>query len=1003
MVPPDRQDPVTQTRCFYMLKRIKEEPMKFKPGSRRPTIDYEKDLVRYWQQHRTFEKSVAQRPAADAYVFYDGPPFITGVPHHGTLLSSIIKDAVPRYWTMKGKRVERLWGWDCHGLPAEVYTEKKLGIIAKRDIGSKLSLEEYIRACRENMVQTGNDWENTINRIGRWVDFKGAYKTMDKDYMESVWWAFKQLYEAGKIYEGEKVLLYCTRDATPISKAEVAMDNSYQEVTDPSVYVKLKLVGRNASLLAWTTTPWTLPANTAAAVNPDVEYAEVKVGNEVLIVAKVLLTKVLVDEKHNVVEHTILKIYKGKELIGKRYEPLFADRGGKAHQVWAADYVTLEEGTGIVHLAPAYGEEDYALAKANGFPIVTNIDDDGLYTEGEWQGQYVWDVNKAIAKELHAKGAIWKIEYITHSYPHCWRCGTKLMYRAHPSWFMDIDSQRQQMLEQNADINWFPSHIKQGRFAKTVQSAPDWNLSRDRYWATALPVWKGTDSKGKEHVRVVGSYAELKDLSGVELEDYHRPWIDEVTFAIDGVEYHRIDKVMDSWFEAGSMPYAQFHYPFENVEKFEQNFPGDFIAEYVSQVRAWFYYLHALSVGLWGKNTFKNVIVTGTLAGNDGRKMSKSYGNYTDPNILMDEYSADALRFLFLSSPLLNSEDYALKDKDVSDVHRKLAMIWNMYDFFTLYASVDGWEWDGSLADPSPDLTNPLDQWIVSRLHQLMQEVDGHMLRYDLPNALKPVLPFLDDASNWYVRRSRKRFWKSENDADKALAYRTLHYVLVQLSLVLAPFTPFLAEELYRQLTGGESVHLLDWPAAGHVNERVLQEMDHTREAITMGLAQRAEAGIKVRQPLGSVSVWNAFDPGQPSESYQPYLDIIADELNVKQVNLDLPGEHGQADNEPAVGVALNTKLTSELKREGLMRELVRNVQQARKQAGLKVDDRIHLVLHADDKPITDLLHHETELTDVIKQETLAVSLNEATDSDFTTTVKVGKKATLTVGLSVAS
>ena len=404
--------------------------------------------------------------------------------------------------------------------------------------------------------------------------------------------------------------------------------------------------------------------------------------------------------------------------------------------------------------------------------MVIDTDDEGFYTDGEWQGRQIWEVNKEIAKTLHERGSVWKIDYITHSYPHCHRCGTKLMYRAHPSWFMNINGQRQQMLEQNSGITWFPEHIKQGRFAKTVESAPDWNLSRDRFWATAMPVWKGTDAQGKEHIKVIGSYQELKELSGVELEDYHRPWIDDVTFTTGGVTYKRIDKVLDCWFESGSMPFAQFHYPFENTDKFEQNFPGDFIAEYVGQVRAWFYYLHAVSVGLFNKNAFSNVIVTGTLAGNDGRKMSKSFGNFTDPNELMDKYGADALRFLLLSSPVLNGEDFALQDKDVADVARKLNMVWNMYDFFTLYADVDGWDSGldkGELpADPTADLTSPLDSWIVSRVHQLTAEVDGHMQRYDLPNALKPILPFLDDASNWYVRRSRKRFWKSDNDADKA-------------------------------------------------------------------------------------------------------------------------------------------------------------------------------------------------------------------------------------------
>jgi isoleucyl-tRNA synthetase len=968
--------------------------MKFKKGTRRKAIEYEKDLVTYWKKNKTFEKSVEMRPKTNAYVFYDGPPFITGVPHHGTLLSSIAKDVVPRFWTMKGKRVERVWGWDCHGLPAEVFTEKKLGIHDKRDIGTKISLEEYITTCRENMVQTGSLWEDTIDRIGRWVDFKGAYKTMDKEFMESVWWAFKKLYEDNKIYEGEKVLLYCVRDATPISKAEVAMDNSYQDVTDPSVFVKFKLKGEDTYLLAWTTTPWTLPANTAVAVNKAFDYVEVELKDgQKLILAKDLAPKVLTDEKHQPVAHKVLRTFKGEELVGREYEPLFEDRGKNAHKVWHADYVSLEDGTGMVHLAPAYGEEDYQLSREKGFPFVSNIDDNGFYSSGEWKGQYVWDVNKPIAKELHARGVVWKIDYITHSYPHCHRCGTKLMYRAHPSWFMDISGQREQMLEENGNINWFPEHLKKGRFAKTVESAPDWNLSRDRFWATAMPVWKATDKDGKEHVKVVGSYAELKELSGVELEDYHRPWIDDVTFKIDGLEYRRIDKVLDCWFESGSMPFAQFHYPFENVEKFEQRFPGDYIVEYVGQVRAWFYYLHAVSTGIFGKNSFSNVITTGTLAGNDGRKMSKSFGNYTDPNELMDMYSADALRFLLMSSPLMNGEDFALMDKDVNDVNRKLSMVWNMYDFFTLYAEVDGWEWDGKLEDPSEDLTNPLDTWIISRLHQLVHEVEHHMEGYDIPNATKPILPFLEDASNWYVRRSRRRFWKSGDDTDKQDAYKTLHYVLVQLAHVMAPFTPFLAEELYIKLTGDESVHLKDWPEVGHVNELVLQEMADVRQGIESGLSQRAAAKLKVRQPLQSAKVYMTHAP-DTQQAVDYYVQIIEEELNVKEASIhDMPsGESKNAETE------LDLELTPALKREGMMREVVRNVQSARKQASLNVDDRIVLSLSTEDKELQKALN---EFKDTITAETLATKLSEGQKYAHSSMCKIDG-ADLTISLEKA-
>ena len=1276
--------------------------MKFTHGTRRRAAEYEKDWVQRWKDDQTFEKSVAQRPADNAYVFYDGPPFITGVPHHGTLLSSIVKDAVPRYWTMKGKRVERRWGWDCHGLPAENFVEKQMNIVDRRQIVTSsdqpapldkdgnplptISLETYITKARESMVANSETWQGVIDRIGRWVDFTGAYRTMDKDFMESVWWAFRQLYEAGKIYEGEKVLMYDTKFATPVSKAEVTMDNdAYQTVTDPSVYVKFKLkdgktshkivlsehskvlfvcnanaarsqmaqgfynhysgsqnadsaglnpekkwdeaptlsdfetmsrkparssetmqevgiditghkrqlltadklgdydlivnlaeksqtpdwlrgdniiwwdvadprnesVERNriardeieqrvkqllngeivddaqkpagfdecersyvgtllvdtngkliaqqrddkpgitnpgmvslfggtshegespietlrrelqeelelevssnnlllqtvkhengtnvacsiyivtgvdaeklelhegagfamgtpeellsrpvtavtqqaieafvetqdsVAVLAWTTTPWTLPANLMLAVNPGMTYCEVLMDGEKLIIAEEALERVLQDEKHHPLDYKVLRTFPGSELVGKKYQPL--DTGStwpendKIHTIYAADFVSHESGTGIVHIAPAYGEDDFELAKRHGISAFHVIDDNGYYTDGNYKGLEVWDNNKFIAKDLKEKGAVWKIEYIRHEYPFNPRSKQRIMYRAIPSWFFDIQGQKPLMLEQNEHINWFPSHLKHGRFAKNIEQAPDWNLSRDRFWATAMPVWKGD----RGTVRVVGSYAELKELSGVELDDYHRPWVDDITFEIDGEKFTRIDKVLDCWFESGSMPFAQLHYPFENQAKFEQNYPADFIVEYIGQVRAWFYYVHAVNaalaeIGAFGqagaqhKNAYSNVITTGVVAGNDGRKMSKSLGNFTDPNELMDKFSADSLRFLLLSSPLLNGEDFALHDKDVGDVARKLSMIWNMYDFFTMYAEVDGWEFSGELKDPLGELTNPLDVWIVSRLHQLVAEVERHMDTYNIPDALSPMLPFLDDASNWYVRRSRRRFWKSEDDGDKNDAYRTLHYVLVRLSYILAPFTPFLAEELYRNLTGdNESIHLKDWLTVGAVNDQVLADMYRTRELINNGLSLRMkqdehQVSIKVRQPLQCA----AYAGAKLAEYYE---QIMAEELNVKEIRwIESLDEH-LADYEVAEGaikpeswIEISKQLTPELKREGLMREVIRHVQSARKKAGLQVDDRITLQLMTHDEQLRQAIDEHAEL---IAAETLA-------------------------------
>ena len=1088
--------------------------MKFKHGTRRRAAEYEKDWVQRWKDDQTFEKSVTQRPADNAYVFYDGPPFITGVPHHGTLLSSIVKDAVPRYWTMKGKRVERRWGWDCHGLPAENFVEKQMNIMDRRQIVTNsgqsapldkdgnplptISLETYITKARESMVANSETWQGVIDRIGRWVDFKGAYRTMDKDFMESVWWAFKQLYEAGKIYEGEKVLMYDTKFATPVSKAEVTMDNdAYQTVTDPSVYVKFPIdssaisdvdvLDENASLpvylLAWTTTPWTLPANAALAVKEDAEYAKVKVQDEIFILAKALVDKVLVDDKKHPIAFDILDTIKGSDLVGKKYTPLFGDMtketievefdtgettvlpvGRGEYRIYAADFVQLESGTGIVHIAPAYGEDDFELAQRNNIPVIHVIDDNGYYVDSSYKGLEVWQNNKFIAKDLKEKGVVWKIEYIRHEYPFNPRSKQRIMYRAIPSWFFDIQGQKPLMLEQNENINWFPQHLKHGRFAKNIEQAPDWNLSRDRFWATAIPVWKGD----RGTVKVVGSYAELKELSGVELDDYHRPWVDDITFEIDGETFTRIDKVLDCWFESGSMPFAQLHYPFENQAKFEQNYPADFIVEYIGQVRAWFYYVHAVNValaeiGAFGeagaqhKNAYSNVITTGVVAGNDGRKMSKSLGNFTDPNELMDKFSADSLRFLLLSSPLLNGEDFALHDKDVGDVARKLAMIWNMYDFFTMYAEVDGWEFDGELVDPLsgqpvctslssaetasahresrssatgdtaelaalkqssylPDadnlnsraradvsedeatissVTNPLDIWIISRLHELVAEVEKQMDAYNIPDALSPILPFLDDASNWYVRRSRRRFWKSEDDGDKNDAYRTLHYVLVRLSYILAPFTPFLAEELYHNLTGDdESIHLKDWLTAGAINDQVLADMARTRELINNGLSLRMkqdehQVSIKVRQPLQRA----AYAGAKLTEYYE---QIMAEELNVKEIRwIESLDEH-LADYDVTEGVIkpeswveISKHLTPELKREGLMREIIRHVQSARKKAGLQVDDRIELGITSSDSEITQAVDM---FADTIKAETLAVKLGSAADDMGKYDVKVDGK-----------
>ena len=1068
--------------------------MKYRAGSRRKAIEYEKAITDWWKKNKTFEKSVEQRPIDKSYVFYDGPPFLTGLPHHGHLLGSTIKDVVGRYQTMLGRRVERVWGWDCHGLPAENYVEKQLGITDRRDIGTKWSLEDYILTAKKSMEEISDEWEHTIDRIGRWVDFKGAYRTMDKDFMESVWWAFKQLYDAGKIYEGRKVLMYDTKFATPVSKAEVTMDNdAYQTVTDPSAYVKFKLAlqeSGNASsrglsevatenegaspvktgasdpsrernipdscvyMLAWTTTPWTLMGNRMLAVNPKMTYVKAKVGDEIIILAKPRLKETLKDT-----DYEILEEIKGSKLAGLQYESL----DGTICKVYAADFVGDEEGTGIVHCAPAYGEDDYELYKKheNEIDFVDTLDENGYYTkeyadklhalgvrDTDEHGIQIWAGNKFIAKCLEEQGIIYKIEYIQHEYPFNPRSKERIMYRAFPSWFFDIDGQKSMMLAENEHINWFPGYLKHGRFAKNIEAAPDWNLSRDRFWATAMPVWKSEEGT----ILVIGSYEELKQYSGKELDDYHRPWVDSIEFdawvpdaqgtspedrklgraplsvsegdVSEHSNYHlehfkRIEKVFDCWFESGSMPFAQLHYPFENKEKFEQNYPADFIVEYVGQVRAWFYYVHVVNtalaeIGAFGKraqegakNAYKNVITTGTIAGNDGRKMSKSIGNFTDPNILMDQYSADALRFLLLSSPVCAGEDFALIDKDVSDVNRKLAMIWNVYDFFTTYAEVEGLSSedfnntllrsifaDGANTErPSPVTTerrsernsnlfefpseevpsreaktgarersekdvllkSPMDSWIISRVYELRNQITEGMEEYNIPKALENVLPFIDDLSNWFVRRSRRRFSKNDNAKDKKQAFATLYFILVYLSKLLAPFTPFLAEELYQKMTGsGNSVHLLDWPETGEINHEILNNMARTRQIITDALALRmqkseTEAQIKIRQPLSKLT----YD-GDKLDDY--YERIIADEVNVKEV------KHGKS-------LTLDKKLTKELKEEGRAREIIRAVQAARKHAGLQVDDEIKLSLSCDlPKGYENLIKSETGAKDIVKE-----------------------------------
>jgi isoleucyl-tRNA synthetase len=1004
-----------------------------KVDTRKIYSEMEKEILAFWKENKIFERSVTERDSEKNYSFYDGPPFITGVPHYGTLLSSIVKDAVPRFFTMKGFRVERRWGWDCHGLPAENMVEKKLGIKSKREIEEKVGIEKFNANCFEETSKIAGDWEEMIDRIGRWVDMKNAYKTMDTAYMESVWWAFSELYKKNLIYEDVRVSLYCPRCATPLSNFEIAMDNSYEEDKDPSVFVNIKRrlaknermkTNGNEYFLVWTTTPWTLLANVALAIGKNINYTKIRCHSEprlggeesnkkvdpstypeagfaqddnIYIIAKDKVASLFAEGDYEIIEE-----FKGSELVGQEYEPIFPHKIENGYKVIATDFVTTDDGTGIVHLAPAFGDDDFQARQDNNLPMIINVDDEGRFTDGEWKGEKVWEANEKVVEWLEKKEFLFKKENIIHSYPHCHRCHTKLIYKAQDAWFINIQKIKNDLIARNENINWFPAFLKNGRFGKGIESAPDWNISRDRYWGTAMPVWKcsGTDSNQRmnsnlrkcDNIRVIGSYEELEKISGIKLKDYHRPKVDEVTFPCEkcGGTMKRIPQVFDCWMESGSMPFAQFHYPFENKEKFEKSFPTDFISEYIAQTRAWFYVVHVLSVAIFDSESYKNVVATGVIGGSDGRKMSKSYGNFPDPNIVLEKYSADALRFYLLSSPLLNAQNINFSEDVIRDIQRKtLATLWNSYSFFVLYANADDFKANSQQSTVTSD--NLLDKWIISELNILIQEVDGNMMRYDLVRATKPIEKFVDNLSNWYIRRSRKRFWKSENEADTNAAYETLHYVLVTLAKVMAPFTPFVAEEIYKNLntchsersdsvveeskkiiTGSSrcsapqdeevcSVHLENFPEADEnlIDEKLNNQMIKVREIVSLGLQKRAEAGIKVRQPLRQFSIFNF-------QFSKELVEIIKEEVNVKEVILDKKFELP----------VLDTEISEELKLEGQAREIIRYIQEMRKEASFEVDNRIKVCYNGK-------LSVFSKFGAMIAKETLADSLDKGNLEDF--------------------
>jgi isoleucyl-tRNA synthetase len=947
----------------------------FKPVDPKQSLPkMEEEILKFWDENKIFEKSLKERKDSPLYSFYDGPPFATGLPHHGHLLASTSKDVVPRYWTMKGFRVPRRWGWDTHGLPIENIIEKKLGYQGKKEIEE--NIEKFNAEAKKTVLQFADEWRKTIRRIGRWVDFDNSYKTMDNDFIESVWWGFKELHNKGLVYKDSRISLYCPRCCTPLSNFEIAMDNSYKDVKDASVFVKIKASGRSDTFfLVWTTTPWTLPANVALAVNPEADYVTANIAGKKIILAEKRLE--VIEEKLEVIEKM-----KGKDLVDLEYEPIFPHDISGGYKVVSGDFVSLEDGSGIVHIAPAFGEDDFRIRKENNLPIIENVDEEGKFKDGEWAGKNVWDVNFEILKFLNEKGFVYKKENISHSYPFCHRCDTKLIYMAQPAWFIKVSEIKEKLMLENEKINWHPKHLKNGRFGKGLETAPDWNVSRSRYWGNPMPIWK---CEKCEEYKIVGSFKELEELSGKKLKDYHRPFVDEIKFNCEKCqgEMRRILDVFDCWVESGSMPFAEFHYPFENKEEFEKRFPAQFISEYIAQTRGWFYTLHVLAVGLFGQPAFVNAVTTGTIAGSDGKKMSKSQGNFTDPNVLIEKYGADAFRFYLMQSSLMEAENLNFSDKDLDEVYRGIfRMLWNSYSFFVLYANVDNFSAE---KEEDKKIVNLLDRWIISELNELVKEFNEQMENYELAKSARLFFPFIDNLSNWYIRRSRRRFWKSESDEDKKQAYETLHYVLLELSKLMAPFTPFISEEIYKNLSGKESVHLADFPKAKEVwiNKDLNDKMQVVRRFVNMGLAVRAKAGLKVRQPLAELRINEELD--------RELIELIRDEVNVKQINFYSFIEHEAGFTTAEEGkwmMGLDTRVTEELKLEGQARELIRHIQEMRKKANFEVDNRIMLSYAGGSELFT-------RFEEIISREVLATGVMEAEipDAEITEEFEIdGKK-----------
>ncbi len=846
----------------------------------------EEAILDFWKREDIFRRSIDERDPERSFVFYDGPPFATGLPHYGHILAGTIKDVVPRYQTMRGHRVERRFGWDCHGLPIENEIEKSLGISGRRKI-EEFGVDKFNEACRGTVLKYAKDWERIVWRTGRWVDFEHDYKTMDLSFMESIWWVFKQCWEKGLIYEGKKCMPFCPRCSTPLSNFEVQL--AYKEVKDPAVIVRFQDAEDDAlSYLAWTTTPWTLPSNLALTVGADIDYVFVRRGDEVLVVAEALVESVFRGEEDLEIQRRV----KGSDLAGRSYRPLFpyfADLEAEgAFRVVTADFVTTEDGTGIVHTAPGFGEDDFAVGEANGLPLVCPMDMEGRFTEevADFAGMPVKEADQPILDRLKAEGRVFRKDQYVHNYPHCWRCDSPLFYRAITTWFLEVKRIKDAMLAANAKTRWVPAHIRDGRFGKWLEGARDWAISRNRFWGTPLPVWKCAEG----HATCLGSVAELEAASGAQVTDIHKHFVDdlEIPCGEEGCDLpaRRIEEVLDCWFESGSMPYAQVHYPFENKDRFEKTFPADFIAEGLDQTRGWFYSLTVLGTALFNTSPFKNVIVNGLVLAEDGKKMSKRLKNYPEPLQVIHDFSADAMRLALMHSPVVRAEDLKFSAAAVEHELRSLLIpLWNAYAFFVSYARTDGFD-PTTMLHEGP-FENALDRWILSRLQGLERTVIDGMDAYDLQVSVNAFVDFIDDLTNWYIRRSRRRFWKSENDADKVQAHSTLYTVLLELSQVVAPYVPFISEAIWRNLRTdamADSVHLSLFPEPDEklADPALETQMDRVIRAASMGRALRVKHEIKIRQPLQAITLVTR-DRAERA-LLEELAHLLEEELNVKEV-----------------------------------------------------------------------------------------------------------------------